>query len=231
MKIKDSKSTIPSLILASASPRRRELLEEEGIPFKVCAAHVREIGWNREVKRRWGGAAAVARENARRKSLAASRRHPGKWVLGADTVVVWRGEVFGKPGDLAEAFEMLQKLNGRTHQVITGVCLACSRRVVCLAAVRSRVTFKKLTPAQIRRYLRLINPLDKAGAYAAQEHGRSIIRRVEGSWTNVVGLPMEWVRRHVLLKTLQSVHPAYSRGMNVPPKVHSDPIKGVRPCV
>jgi septum formation protein len=174
------------LILASGSPRRRDLLEEAGYTFAVVPAEVEELA------DALLGAEELVRRNAVLKAQEVAARHPETLILGSDTLVALDGEPFGKPGDLEEAFAMLTRLVGRTHSVLTGVCLlhlAEDREV--LFVEETKVTFRPLGPEQIRHYLGLINPLDKAGSYAAQEHGEFIIERTEGSWTNVVGLPME----------------------------------------
>lgn len=130
--------------------------------------------------------------NARRKADAVAERYPRTLVIGADTLVFIDSHALGKPRDRADAIQMIERLNGRTHQVCTGVCLCRRepRKTKCFHEITS-VTFKKLDRAEIEAYLAKINPLDKAGAYAAQEHGSLIIDKTEGSWTNVVGLPME----------------------------------------
>jgi septum formation protein len=122
-------------------------------------------------------------------------RHRDAVVLGADTEVVLDGVVFGKPRDLNEAETMLSNLAGRQHDVLTGVCLihhALETEIVF--AERTRVWMRVLTAAQIREYFTKVNPLDKAGAYGAQEHGDLIIERIEGSFSNVMGLPVERLR-------------------------------------
>lgn len=136
----------------------------------------------------------LCRLNAHRKARAVSLRFPDRPVLGADTLVVLGTAVFGKPADAGDAFRMLSELQGRTHEVVTGVCLLharSGRRV--LFAEATAVTFRPLTPGDIRDYLDRIHPLDKAGAYAIQEHGDCIVARIAGSFTNVVGLPVERV--------------------------------------
>lgn len=135
--------------------------------------------------------------NAYRKARAVAKRFPDALVLGADTLVYLDREtkLFGKPATQAEAFRMLEQLEGRTHAVITGVCLVHLRehrqRVF---AEWTDVRFHPLTARQIRKYLALINPLDKAGAYAIQEHGELVVAEISGSYSNVVGLPVERVR-------------------------------------
>ncbi len=182
----------PPLILASASPRRRELLRQCGVDFEVVPAEVPEVH----------DPALTARElcliNAHRKARVVAKRHPDRLVLGADTLVTLDSRVLGKPADLAEAFEMLEALQDRTHRVVTGVCLLHLRphREV-LFAESTEVTFRPLDEAAIRQYLSRIQPLDKAGAYAIQEHGDLLVAEINGSYSNVVGLPVERVLEHL----------------------------------
>ena len=196
-------TTVPRLVLASASPRRRELLAAAGYEFRVVPADVTESE----------DPFLSVRErvllNASRKS-AAGRDWPARSViLGVDTLVSLDGEAYGKPADRAEAAAMVARLCGRTHQVFTGVALRekDSGQFVSLVE-ESQVTFHPLDAAQIAAYHVLINPLDKAGAYAAQEHGEKIIANLEGSWTNVIGLPME--RLVELLASRFGIHPTLS---------------------
>lgn len=185
---------LPPLILASASPRRSLLLQELGAPFTVRVTDAPEVEHDFLTPRE------VCQLNASRKAHLAAGQHPDALVLGADTVVCLGSKIFGKPVGAADAERTLSALQGRTHEVITGVCLfhktAHRHR---LFAVSTRVTFKKLTPAQIRAYLRKIHYLDKAGAYAIQEHGDLIIERISGSYSNVVGLPVERLRQELRL--------------------------------
>ena len=174
------------LILASGSPRRRDLLEEAGYEFEVIVPDVVEIEDPAHHIR------DLTRMNARLKAEAVATRHPDRIVIAADTLVLRDDTALGKPVDREAALEMVQTLNGRTHQVFTAVCVfgPVHPREVEFAEVTD-VTFRNLSKKELRRYQDLIDPLDKAGAYAAQEHGEMIIETVSGSWTNVVGLPME----------------------------------------
>ena len=177
----------PDLVLASTSPRRVQLLTGHGYAFRVEPTPVEE-------------SAAVyltVRElvllNAGRKCAArAARERADAVVIGVDTLVSLEGAALGKPADRQEAAAMLGRLSGRAHQVYSGVCLTHARtgRIVCFVE-ETRVTFRPLNAGEIEEYHRLINPLDKAGGYAAQEHGERVIARYEGSWSNVMGLPME----------------------------------------
>jgi len=130
--------------------------------------------------------------NAYRKTRSIAKKFPDAIVLGADTLVYLDKEIFGKPADLAEAYDMLERLQGRTHRVVTAICLLHLRqhRQKNFAEVTS-VSFQPLDAMKIRRYLTKVNPLDKAGAYAIQESGEQIIQKISGSYSNVVGLPIE----------------------------------------
>ncbi len=186
------------LVLASASPRRVEYLKELGIPFET------EVSGAEEIDDPESGADPewIAMENARRKAVEVSRRRPESWILGADTVV-WRdGSFYAKPADFADAKRMLNELRGGWHSVITGVCLAPpDGGPVQLFCDTTRVLFKSVTDEQIESYLNLIHPYDKAGSYAIQEGRELIIDRIEGSYSNVVGLPVEALRER--LQSLQ----------------------------
>jgi len=173
------------LVLASGSPRRRELLAEAGLRFDVVTPEVEEIV----------SEALTIRElttcNATRKAAAVARRLPAAVVVGADTLVALDGRVIGKPADLREATRILKRLSSRTHQVCTAVFIcSAARRQASSFCVVSQVQFRALDDAAIDAYLAKIEPLDKAGAYAAQGHGSEIIQQIHGSYTNVVGLPM-----------------------------------------
>ncbi len=176
----------PHFILASGSPRRRELLAAAGFEYEVVAPEVEEI-FSPAYTLREGTA-----WNALRKGLAGARLHPDAVVLAADTLVALEGRVIGKPADLAEAARILRLLSGRAHLVSTSVFIAHLRRGQSDSfTVVSRVVFKKLSDRTIENYLATIEPLDKAGAYAAQGKGRAVIARIAGSRSNVIGLPMD----------------------------------------
>jgi len=178
--------TAPALVLASGSPRRRELLSSAGIRFEIAAPDVEENA----------SRALTIRElttwNATRKALDVASQRPDAVVLGADTLVALDGKIIGKPVDMAEATAIIRRLRDRVHEVCTAVfiCWAGGNRVASFH-VFSRVKFRDLNEREISNYLAKINPLDKAGAYAAQGHGAEIIREIRGSYTNVVGLPMK----------------------------------------
>jgi len=183
------------LILASGSPRRRELLGAMGVVFEVVTADVRELdaGTSSHL-----APAQFAGENARLKAQSVAALREGRWILGADTVVVLESRIFGKPGSPDQAADFLRTLSGRTHEVITGCALIAPTGEAHLFHDVSRVTFRALSDETIGRYLAAVNVLDKAGAYALQEHGDWIIEEVEGSRTNVVGLPTEALERFLL---------------------------------
>ncbi len=136
----------------------------------------------------------ISQINAYRKARSVAKRYPDALVLAADTLVALETELFGKPRTLEQAYEMLERLAGRTHMVVTGVCLLHLRsHRQRISTESTAVTFRSLDAVKIRRYLTQVNPLDKAGAYGIQEHGDEIIERVSGSYSNVVGLPIERV--------------------------------------
>lgn len=177
---------LPQLILASASPRRAELMRQLELEFLVIPSDAPEVH-NEQLTAR-----EVSQINAYRKARAVAKRLPDALVVGADTLVYLNGKVFGKPRDRAEAERMLDELQGQTHQVVTGVCLVHLRAHRQLVfAEMTDVTFRPLTSEQIQNYLTAINPLDKAGAYAIQENGDLLIHEISGSFSNVIGLPME----------------------------------------
>jgi len=188
---------LPPLILASASPRRAELLRELKLDFKIIPSDATEISDTHLSPRE------LCQINAHRKARAVAKKIPDALVLGADTLVFLGREIFGKPRNLAEAKQMLARLQGRTHQVVTGVSLIHLRaHRERIFAVSTDVTFRSLTAAQISDYHSKMNPLDKAGAYAIQEHGDKIVAEISGSYSNVVGLPVEKLKEE-----LQSLTP------------------------
>jgi len=177
------------LILASASPRRAELLRQVGIAFEVRVSDAPE-----DAGLPGAGPAEVAEAHARQKALAVAARAPGRLVLGADTVVVLDGRVLGKPESAGEAREMLHALSGREHEVITGVAIALGAgtrpRLLALEHVSTRVRFRDLSDEQIETYVASGEPMDKAGAYGIQGRGALLVDEIEGCYFNVVGLPL-----------------------------------------
>lgn len=174
---------LPSVILASQSPRRRDLLAKTGVPFSIVVRDTEELK----------DAAMPPRElclhNARAKAEAVFREHPDSTVIGADTLVFLDNLPLGKPQDDEEARAMLRMLSGRAHHVCTAVSIRSPLGMENIA-VLTEVTFRTLTEEDIRRYMELVNVMDKAGSYAFQEHGEMIISSVRGDTDNVIGLPV-----------------------------------------
>lgn len=186
------------LILASSSPRRQELLREAGIPFEVEPAHVNE-------DQRSGEPPLIyACRLAAEKAQAVAQRHPQRWVLGADTIVVIDGEILGKPRDSQDAARMLRLLSGGVHEVTTAVSLIAPGRGVETRSCTTRVWFRALASEEIQRYVAGGEPMDKAGAYAIQGGAARWADRIEGEYSNVVGLPLslvtEMLRKNGLLE-------------------------------
>jgi septum formation protein len=190
----------PCIVLASASPRRRDLLSRAGLRFEVAP-----VPGDEPTVAPGEGAAAFARRAATWKAVAAARLAPGRLVLGADTVVALHDEVMGKPLDPDDARRMLALLSGREHEVHTAVACALADtegqvRARC-ELVTTHVAFRTLTPAEIDEYVSSREPLDKAGAYGIQGLGGDLVDRYNGSYSNVVGLPVEET-----LSLLQACH-------------------------
>jgi septum formation protein len=185
------------LVLASASPRRQELLRNAGIPFVVQPADISEVSRKGEAPR------AFAERLAREKALAVFRQRPDEFILGADTIVVVDAEILGKPRDGTDAARMLHLLSGRTHQVITGVCLVGPQlrtenrepktSFEDIRTETSLVTMDALSDDDIRSYVSSGEPMDKAGGYAIQGIASRWVSRIEGDYSNVVGLPVSLV--------------------------------------
>ncbi|MFP5213324.1 MAG: Maf family protein [Acidobacteriota bacterium] len=181
------------LVLASGSPRRKEMLDAMGLSFEVITSGVDESGGVGEAPealvRRWAG----------EKAAAVARLRPNCWVIGADTIVVLDGTIFGKPESPDEASSMLRQLAGRSHEVMSAVALArLDRGFTRVECVRTEVRFKPLSEKEIRAYVHTGEPMDKAGAYGIQGLGAFLVEAVSGSYTNVVGLPLsetlEWLK-------------------------------------
>jgi septum formation protein len=184
------------LVLASKSPRRQQILRDAGIPFVVRSADLPE-------ERRSGESPAdYVRRLAQEKAFAVPIAE-GEVVLGADTVVVIDGLVLEKPSDASDALRMLGLLSGREHEVITGICLRSATRKVVDAAT-TRVRFVPLTPEEMEAYVASGEPMDKAGAYAIQGLASKFIDRIEGSYSNVVGLPVALVYRYLGSDSVES---------------------------
>lgn len=180
------------LILASKSPRRSELLRRCGVDFSVKALDARELTYFEPLE-------LLPEKNALIKASATAAVEPDSWVLGADTMIIFDGRAIGKPGSPAEAFEMLLDFSGRTHKVVTGLALINQARQITLSwSETSEVTFKTLAPETVDRYLASVEVMDKAGAYAIQEHGELIIEKFTGELENIIGLPLK--RLQIFLK-------------------------------
>ena len=172
-----------SILLASASPRRKEILQTAGIAFEICPSDADELCLDgMDI-----GAQVV--ENATRKARDVSAKHQGRVVLGADTLVTADGKALGKPKDRADAKRMLSFLSGRTHEVMTGICITDGKCTKSALSV-TRVTFRKLDDALIERYVASGECDDKAGAYGIQQKGCMLVERIEGDYFSVVGLPV-----------------------------------------
>ncbi|WP_123289679.1 Maf family protein [Desulfosoma caldarium] len=172
------------LVLASGSPRRRELLAQIGLDFQVRPSSAEEPFMGSRP-------AEGVRRAALLKARSVALQEGASWVLAADTIVVLGGHIFGKPSSPEEARNMLHFLAGRSHEVYSAVCLMRADRGFCrLEIVRSRVEFREVTNAEIDAYVRTGEPMDKAGAYGIQGLGGAFVRAVYGSYTNVVGLPL-----------------------------------------
>ena len=179
--------SMENIILASSSPRRKRLMLEAGFNFEIIVSDAEEISEKFMIP--WD----LTVQNAQIKASPIAQNNQEKIVIGADTVVSLDNEIFGKPSDMEEAVKMLARLSGRTHIVTTGVCIIQKEKNETFY-VNTEVTFKPLSGKEISQYVKVINPLDKAGAYAAQDHGELIIEKYSGSFTNVVGLPMSEVK-------------------------------------
>lgn len=176
------------IVLASASPRRQELLRSAGIAFTVRPANIDEVPFADEMP------AAFAERMAREKARAVQKIEPHAIVLAADTVVAIGETIFGKPQDAEDAFRMLHALSGHTHNVITGVCILAGEREDVRSEL-TRVEFSEIGADDIREYIKSREPMDKAGAYAIQGGASKWVKNIEGDYNNVVGLPLDLVKR------------------------------------
>ncbi len=175
----------PLLILASKSPRRRYLLKQAGLSFTVIPSHFDENTVTLSSPEKYVKFLAEAKADE------VSNNYPKSWVIGADTIVMINGTLLGKPVSKTEARLMLQRLSGKTHQVFTGYCICCKSMNKSFSdVVKTDVQFKNLSDAEIEWYIRTTEPFDKAGAYAIQGLGTFLVKSINGSYTNVVGLPV-----------------------------------------
>ena len=172
-------------ILASKSPRRREILTKCGVEFAVKTAGVEELDSFDPLEK-------LPEQNALLKAGAVAGSEKNSWVLGADTMIIFEGRAIGKPQDLSDAFRMLESFSGKSHEVVSGMALVNREKNEVFAwSEKSVVTFKPLTPAIISEYLAKVEVLDKAGAYAIQEYGDMIVESFTGELENIIGLPVE----------------------------------------
>ena len=191
--ISSSFKTIDKLILASASPRRKSLLQELGLDFDIIEAQVEEEPFAGELPVEFVLRAACD------KASDISRTNFESWILGADTIVVHDNKILGKPGDAVEALEILQALAGRKHLVHTGFCLMNGKeKVLVRRVVTTEVCFSPFSRDIAAAYVATGEPLDKAGAYGIQGRGGSLVEKINGSYTNVVGLPLVEVIEELL---------------------------------
>ncbi|MGE6259570.1 Maf family protein [Heyndrickxia sporothermodurans] len=179
---------MPDLILASSSPRRKELLEKLQIPFTIITSHVNEDFSKSQAPEE------VVTELALRKAYAISKSHPKSVVVGADTIVLLEQEILGKPNDRNHAKNMLERLSGKTHTVLTGVAIVYEE-IIQTFYEKTDVTFWELTSFEIEHYLNSNEPYDKAGAYGIQGLGSLLVRSIHGDYFSVVGLPVSRLKR------------------------------------
>jgi len=181
----------PPLILASNSPRRKSLLELIDLPFKVIASSVHE-DFNIDL-----GPGEFAQHYAKLKALDVAKIYPDSLVIGADTIVVLEGEIIGKPIDEADSKLMLKKLSARTHTVITGVSLVWrEKNIVDTFFEETKVTFQELTNEQIQYYVKYYHPMDKAGSYGIQDWFAVCVKKIDGCFYNVMGMPLSKFYSH-----------------------------------
>jgi len=175
----------PLIVLASKSPRRRDLLNQTGLAFSVIPSHIDETTVQ------MSSPLDLVKTLAEEKAKPISERYEASWVIGADTIVVIDNTILGKPNSAKEARGMLKHLSGRNHRVMTGYAIFCkSRDRYFSETVETKVCFKKLTDSEIEWYIHTREPFDKAGGYAIQGLGMFLVKRINGSYTNVVGLPV-----------------------------------------
>jgi len=190
----------PHLILASKSPRRRYLLEQAGLRFAIEPSTVDEdkIALSEPEK--------YVRVLAEAKAAEISKKYPEGWIIGADTIVLIDNAILGKPGSRSEARIMLKRLNGQTHHVLTGYSIQCRAKNRFFSdVVKTAVLFKQLTDEEIEWYIHTKEPFDKAGAYAIQGLGTFLVKQINGSYTNVVGLPVCEVIEHLISEGVISI--------------------------
>ncbi|MGD2187273.1 MAG: Maf family protein [Desulfobacterales bacterium] len=183
----------PWLILASQSPRRKYLLELAGLTFSIIPSDVDESSVTMSEP------VSYVRTLAEAKAVDIAEKHPDAWVIGADTIVLIDNDILGKPGSENQARDMLKRLSGKIHQVFTGYCICCKNKDTLFSeTVKTDVRFRKLRDTEIEWYVQTGEPLDKAGAYAIQGMGSFLVKSINGSYANVVGLPVCEVIEHLI---------------------------------
>ncbi|MCM3413124.1 Maf family protein [Metabacillus litoralis] len=180
-----------NLILASASPRRKELLELLQLPFEVIASEVEEVVDETL------SPAEIVQSLAEQKATSVAENVSNAFVIGSDTLVVYEGKMLGKPKDFSEAVQMLKMLSGKTHEVYTGVCLINNDDVRSFYE-KTSVTFYSLTDKEIDEYVQTGEPMDKAGAYGIQGYGSLLVKEIHGDYYSVVGLPIARTKRELV---------------------------------
>lgn len=190
----------PLIILASKSPRRRYLLEQAGIAFRIVPSDIDESIYS------MSSPGDQVKLLSQAKADAVSMWYPDQWVIGADTIVVKDGKILGKPSSKSDAQKMLRTLSGRVHQVFTGYTICCGEKGKKYSeAIKTDVLFKKLTDDEINWYINTSEPFDKAGAYAIQGLGTFLVKSINGSYTNVVGLPVCEVIEYLIKEKVVSL--------------------------
>lgn len=203
-------TTAPQLILASRSPRRRYLLEQAGLTFGVIPSRFDEDSVQ------LADPADYVKTLAEAKADEVARQYPDSWVIGADTIVTIDNVILGKPGSPDEARQMLERLSGQSHFVYTGYAIVCKNKPARVSdAIKTVVQFKELNPDEIDWYIQTGEPFDKAGAYAIQGLGTFLVRRINGSYTNVVGLPVCEVIEALLKLGVVEMNSGNARGLAV----------------
>jgi septum formation protein len=201
---------IPKLILASQSPRRRYLLEQAGLTFRVIPSRFDEDSVQ------LADPAEYVKTLSAAKAREVAGQYPDSWVIGADTIVAVGNTILGKPGNSNEARQMLERLSGQSHCVYTGYAIVCLNRQTCISdAIKTEVQFKRLSADEIDWYIQTGEPFDKAGAYAIQGLGTFLVRRISGSYTNVVGLPVCEVIEALLKTGVVQMNAGNARGLAV----------------
>jgi septum formation protein len=178
------------LILASSSPRRKELLEMINLPFEILASHIEEAVPESSTPEE------IVQSLAYQKAKAVANLEKDAYVLGADTIVVYKGIILGKPKTEQDAFEALKMLSGNTHEVLTGVAIVSQEHEITFYE-RSKVTFWELTDEEISNYIASKEPMDKAGSYGIQGKGALFVKRIEGDYFSIVGLPIARTAREL----------------------------------